>query len=101
MALDQAILSTRAHRAHRKVFVVGAGEHHDRDLTGAGLRFRKGLEAVGIRKGEVEQHQVDVACFELLERRSQPADVDQFHAGIGRFRYGLLDQTCVRWIVLQ
>ena len=85
--LDQIVLGAGGHRPPAGIFVIQAGQHHDRDAAAGLDHAAEGfLRGWAVRQFEIEQQGIEALCAKRGERARQAIDMRPFHtaSGIGK-----------------
>src|SRR5690349_16758463 len=78
MLLQHTILRAPLDRLSRDVFVVRALKYQDRDAAGGQEDFIEGIDALTIRKNQVEQNGIYASLAQSRDRGGEVADPDHF-----------------------
>ena len=81
-AFDQVVLYALMNRFERKLFIVVAGEDHDRNPRGLTQHFPEGFRPVAVGQVQVQQHYRRRAPADHIESVSEPVRARYFEVGV-------------------
>ena len=101
LAFDQVVLCPLLHRLHGDRLIVQTGHDDDGNVVEpSGDLVKSGQTTTAVRKGEIEQHDVEVLRLQSLQSRSEPVGPLQVELAAAGFVDHDLDEPGIQGAVL-